>query len=357
MTIIHNILSADTLRYITVSLLIFIFFLLLRGLFTKYLFQWLLRLTNRTSNHLDRQVLLAFEKPLRALFVLAGFYFALHYLPLTLNQDQLILKITRSAVVILVGWGFYDLAGTESVISNELKNKLKLDSILIPFFSKVIRFIIVALIILVVAEEWNYDVDGFIAGLGLGGLAFALAAKDLLANIFGGIVIIIEKPFSIGEWIKTPSTEGTVEDITFRSTKVRAFDQAVITVPNSTLANEPITNYTRMGKRRISFHLGIAYNTPVEKLQTCIKNIKQMLTDHPDIHPETVMVNFENFNESSLDVLIYCFTNTTNWDEHLAVRQNINFRIINILEEQGVSRAFPSRSIYLEKPISLKEGQ
>ena len=99
-----------------------------------------------------------------------------------------------------------------------------------------------------VAQEWDYRIDGFIAGLGLGGLAFSLAAKDTLSNVFGGLVVILDKPFSIGDWIKTPSVEGTVEDISFRSTKVRTFAQALVTVPNATLANEPVTNWTRMGK-------------------------------------------------------------------------------------------------------------
>jgi hypothetical protein len=150
-----------------------------------------------------------------------------------------------------------------------------------------------------VANEWGYDVNGFIAGLGLGGLALALAAQNALANLFGGLIIILEKPFSIGDWIATPSVEGTVETITFRSTLIRGFDQAVITVPNATLANEPITNHTRMGKRRIFYYLGLSYATTGQEMETCVKRIRQMLNDHPDIHKETIMVNFESFGHDS----------------------------------------------------------
>ncbi|MFP3359363.1 mechanosensitive ion channel family protein, partial [Planococcus sp. SIMBA_143] len=127
------------------------------------------------------------------------------------------------------------------------KYNVKIDHILIPFFSKALRLIIVAIGISVIAQEFEYDINGFVAGLGIGGLAFALAAKDALANLFGGIIIITEKPFTIGDWIKTPSVEGTIEDISFRSTKVRTFAQALVTVPNATLSNEAITNWSKMG--------------------------------------------------------------------------------------------------------------
>ena len=223
------------------------------------------------------------------------------------------------------------------------------------FFSNLARFLIIALALVIIVQEWNYDVNGFIAGLGLGGLAFALAAKDALANIFGGIVIIMEKPFVIGDWIAVPEDEGVVENISFRSTKIRAFSHASITIPNSTLANEAITNYSRMGKRRISFNLGLTYDTPRSKVEECVRLIKQMLVEHPGIHPETILVSFDLFNESSLDIFIYCFTNTTTWSEYLEVRQDVNLKIMAILEDEGISIAFPSRSIYLEN-ANLDKG-
>lgn len=329
--------------------------MLLRKVFTRYIFTWLQKLTSRTTSELDDKMLLAGEKPVRALFVILGLYLALLYLPLPPALDVFFSKVFRSLLVILIAWGFYDLCGRNSLLSEELKEKLNMDNMLIHFFSNVARFIIIALAIVIVAQEWNYDVNGFIAGLGLGGLAFALAAKDALANIFGGIVIIMEKPFIIGDWIAIPGVEGVVEDISFRSTKIRAFSHASITIPNSTLANEAITNYSRMGKRRISFNLGLTYDTPRSKVEECVRLIKQMLVEHPGIHPETILVSFDLFNESSLDIFIYCFTNTTTWSEYLEVRQDVNLKIMAILEDEGISIAFPSRSIYLEN-ANLDKG-
>ncbi len=344
----------STIMTVCVSILIFLVFLLLRNIFTKYIFKIISRYTSKTANDLDDKILAAFEKPLHILFVIMGLYFASRYAFESVSLNETISRLFRSSLVILIAWGIYDLSGSQSVLSEEFKKKLNIDNILISFFSKVARFIIIAMAIVIIAQEWDYDVNGFIAGLGLGGLAFALAAQDTLANIFGGMIIIMEKPFLIGDWIQTPSTEGHVEDITFRSTKVRAFNQSLITVPNSTLAKEAITNYTRMGMRRITFHLGVTYDTPRHKLENVVKQIKEMLKDDPNIHPQTIFVFFEKFNDSSLDIFLYFFTNTTNWEEFLSVRQNVNFKIMEILENEQVSVAFPSRSIYFENPQVVK---
>ncbi|MCT8139111.1 mechanosensitive ion channel family protein [Anaerobacillus sp. CMMVII] len=312
-------------------------------------------MAKKTPTDILTNIFVAFESPLRLFFVGIGFYLAFMYLPFEEKSNEVIIQIYRTFIIFLIGYGLFNLSATTSVIFQKVGAKLDLevDEILLPFLSKLVRVIIVALIISIIAGEWGYDVNGFIAGLGLGGLAFALAAKDAIANLFGGVIIITEKPFSIGDWIKTPSVEGTVEDITFRSTKVRTFAQAVVTVPNSTLSNEPITNWTKMGKRRISFHLGVTYTTSKEKLEVCSKKIEDMLRNHPDIDQETIFVRFDLFSESSLDVFIYFFTKTTLWGEFLAVKEDVNFKIMEILEEESVSVAFPSRSIYIEKEASF----
>ncbi|SHH02387.1 MscS family membrane protein [Thermosyntropha lipolytica DSM 11003] len=336
------------LKMLGLSLLIFLIFIVLRQIFFLYIYPWIRKITQNTETELDEKIWEAFEKPLSALFIISGLFFALKYLPLSAQLDLLLNKFWRSFLIIIITWGFYSLSGSHSSLAEELKVKLNLDYTIIQFFSKVARILIVIIALLVLAEEWDYDVSGLIAGLGLGGLAFALAAKDALANIFGGIVVILDKPFAVGDWIKTPSIEGTVEEISFRSTKIRAFDQALITMPNSALANEPITNYSRMGKRRVRFYLGVTYGTPPEKIERVAVRIKELLANHAGVHPETIMVYFDQFNESSLDILVYFFTNSTDLAEHLATKHDINLKIMDILAEEGVSIAFPSRSIYVE---------
>lgn len=341
---------------IGIALGIFILFHLFRKVFTKYIFKLLLRMAKNTPTELLSNIFVAFEGPLRLFFVGLGFYFSLMYLPLEEKTDELIVQIYRSFIIFLIGYGLYNLAASTSVLFQKISKtiEIEIDELLLPFLSKLVRIIIIALMISVIAGEWGYDINGFVAGLGLGGLAFALAAKDAIANLFGGVVIITEKPFSIGDWIKTPSVEGTVEEITFRSTKVRTFAQAVVTVPNATLANEPITNWTKMGKRQITFRLGVTYSTPKEKLERCVKRIEMMLRNHPAIDQEVIFVRFDQFNDSSLDIFLYFFTKTTVWGEFLEIKENVNFKIMEILEQEGVSVAFPSRSVFLETKVSSK---
>ena len=339
--------SIEIWQDIAIALAIFFVFLIFRKIFTKYVYRIILKLTKKIPINIFTNVCLAYEKPLRLFFVVIGVFAALLYLPL---NNYLIIKGFRTIIIILIGWGLYNLASTSSNFFSTINEKLniELDLILLPFLSKLIRFSIIVLTISIIASEWEYNVGGVLAGLGLGGLAFALAAKDSLSNLFGGIVIITEKPFSIGDWIKTPSVEGVVEDISFRSTRVRTFSQALVTVPNATLANEAITNWTKMGKRQITFNLGVMYSTPKEKIKACIERIDCMLRGHEEIDQDLIMVRFNEFNDSSLDIFLYFFTKTTSWVEYLRVKEDINLKIMEILEQENVSIAFPSRTIYME---------
>ncbi len=354
---LKDFLTMENIITAAIAVLIFILFWILGKIFTRYIFKMLLKFTDKTKISLDNQIVLSFEKPLKLLFVFCGIYFALLYLPLVPAQDILLSKIFRSSLILLLAYGIYNFVGNYTVISEEIEQffNVKIDKILIPFFSKVFRIIVVLLAIVIIAQEWDYDVNGFIAGLGLGGLAFALAAKDTVSNIFGGIVIITDKHFSIGDWIMTPSVEGTVEDINFRSTRVRTFAQALVTVPNAKLANEPITNWSKMGKRRITFNLGVTYSTPKDKLKKCVQEITEMLQTNPDIHKETIFVHFDSFGESSLNIFLYFFTNTTDWAEFLRVKESVNLKIMEILEKEGVEVAFPSTSVYFETDLKTKQ--
>ncbi len=335
-----------------ISIAIFLFFLAFSGMLVKLIF-WLLK---KTGLHTDDEANLfnAFETPLRILLVFLGVYLALRYSQLPARYDAIMIRFLRSLLVLSLAWGLCRLAGSQRFLSGEMIQKLNISSILIPFLSKVSRFIIIALAIVLIAHEWGYDVNGFIAGLGLGGLAFALAAKDALANVFGGIIIVMEKPFVINDWVQTPSVEGIVEEISFRSTRFRTFEQALVTVPNSTLANEPITNCSRMDKRKLSFYISLSYNSSREQMEKVVSRIDQLLHDHDGIDPDDILVRFEKFSESSLDILVNCFTKTTAFSKYVAVREELNLKIMQIVEEEGVSMAFPTRSLFMENLPEFK---
>lgn len=332
---------------------IFFLFLVFRKIFTTYVFKLILYLSRKAQTRLVTNILLAFEKPLRSFFVVIGLYVVFLYLPLPDKFDVTALKLFRTLVIVHIGWGLYYLSASSSVIFTKVGERLDIqfDQIVVPFLSKLIRFALVAMILSIIASEWNYNVSGFVAGLGLGGLAFALAAKDSISNFFGGVIIITEKPFSMGDWVKTPSVEGFVEGISFRSTQIRTFSDSIVVVPNSTLANEPIENWSKMGKRRITFSLGVVYSTSRDKIQTCVERIDDLLRQRDDINQELIIVCFSEFNDSSLDIFLYFFTNSTMWVEYLEIKQDVNLQIMNILEEEGVSIAYPTRSIHMAEKM------
>ncbi|MBS4201881.1 mechanosensitive ion channel family protein [Bacillus sp. FJAT-49732] len=334
------------LKNILISIAILLFFLLLRKIFAKYVFTLFLKLTSKAPSKLFSNIWIAFEKPMQWFFIILGIYIAAHYFPYFEQGDQLFISLVKSAIISLIAWGLINLSGSSSLLFTRINKRynIEIDNILIPFLSKAIRVIIVALAISVIAEEFNYSVSGFVAGLGLGGLAFALAAKDALANLFGGIIIITEKPFTIGDWISTPSVEGKVEDISFRSTKVRTFTQALVTVPNATLADQPITNWSKMGKRQISFSLKLPLDTPKEKLERTIQRLEEILKGYPAIHPDSIHVTFDKYMVDGYEIFLYFFTTSTEWGEYLKVKEDINYKILDILKnEEEHEKEIPSR--------------
>jgi MscS family membrane protein len=258
------------------------------------------------------------------------------------------------------------------------KNK-QLRSELLNLILSVTKVIIFVAAFLVALVKMGVNVTGLIASLGIGGLAVALAAQDTLSNFFGLLKIIFDESFSQGDWIQTSDVEGTVVEIGFISTKIRTFDNALITVPNSKLANTPLKNWNRRTYgRRIKMHIGVTYSAQKENIEAAIEEIKEMLQNHPDIithqkidyrsirrrHKEagkfveleaklgiktTLLVYLDTFSASSIDILIYTFTKSVNWEEWLAVKQDIMFKIMEILEQHNLEFAFPSQTLYFDK--------
>src|SRR5699024_4584104 len=272
MDTIEFLISYEHLKNLGIAIGIFLIILVFRKLFTKYLFRIIMRMIKKTKISFLSNFFKAFQKPFEWLFVVIGIYLAFSYYPYISHEQDWFTNIMSSLFIILMTWGLFNLASSSSSLFQKINERtsIQIDDILIPLLSKALQFVIVAISATIVLQEFGYNIEGFIAGLGLGGLAISLAAKDALANMVGGIVIISEKPFKIGDWILTPSVEGTVEEIRFRSTRVRTFADALVTVPNATLGNENITNWSKMGKRQIAYNIRVAYDTPTESLQNAV---------------------------------------------------------------------------------------
>ncbi len=334
-----------------ISIGVFLLFLIFRKLFAKYVFALMLRVAKKTPTELLTNIFLAFEKPIRWGFLFIGLYFSAKYFPYFNEKSDFFRKIMSSSVIIFIGWGLYNLAASSSAIFTRMKGRYMLDAddVLVPFFSKALRFIIFAIGFSMIASEFGYNIGTFVAGLGLGGVAIAFAAKDALSHLLGGFVIITEKPFKIGDWVMTPDVEGTIEDISFRSTKIRTFAQAVVTMPNATLANGPITNWSQMGKRQISYHFTLAPDTSKDQLQRIVSEIEMYLKNNDEVHPETILVKFDHFNEMGFSIMVYLFTKTTVWSDYLQVKEELNLKIVELLEKEGAAIALPSRRVYVDQ--------
>lgn len=339
-------------KYVGIAIAVFAFFVLLKNIFAKYVFKIILKLVNKTKFNVDTKIVAAFQKPVTNFFEVLGFYFAFKILTMAGIPISILLieKIFSTAIIVLITWGINNLTGESSVLFERMHKAydIKVDKVLFPFMSKTLRLIVLALAITIVAEKWGYNIQGFVTGLGLGGLAFALAAKDAAANIIAGIFIILDKPFTIGDWVSSDTLEGSIEEISFRTTKIRAVDQALIIVPNSKLTDEAVINFSRRGKRRVHLNLGLNYRTSREKLETCVESIRHMLEEHPQVSKDDILVRFDKFNSSGIDVLIYYFTDTPDFNEYFKIKEDVNFTIMDILQGQGVSIAFPSTSVYVE---------
>ncbi|MFB4210962.1 mechanosensitive ion channel family protein [Shouchella sp. JSM 1781072] len=322
-----------------IALGIFTLFLLFRKIFITYLFKIILGLSRKTHATLLTQLLLSYEKPLRFLFVIIGARVALTYFGVEFSDNVALMRLFNASLIILGGWGLYNYVSTHGTFMAFTKKKLQLsdDHMLLPFISNILRFVVIALTFVTVLSSFGVDVNGFIAGLGLGGLAFALAAQETVANFFGGIVIITEKPFKKGDWISSASVEGTVEDITFRSTKIRTFDDAIVVVPNKTLSNEAITNWSEMNMRRVNYSIGVGQETTRSELEHAVQEIRKLVISHPGVVTDTVMIYFDEFGETSYNIFIYYFTKTVAWSEWHDVKEEINYDILDILSKEGVS--------------------
>ena len=336
---------------IIIAFLVLFLFIFTRKLFTLFILKSLRKLTIKTKNKTDDKVLLALKEPLKFLFIIIGFYLFLVFLNINNNISMHILK---TMLIFDIFWSLYNLITKfESNIHNLLNKFGKSSKEISSFLIKLLKVFIVIIGIVAILQDLGINVSGFIASLGLGGLAFALAAKDTAANIFGGIAILTDNIFKIGEWVKIGNTEGIVEDIGMRTTKIRAFDKRLIIVPNSIIANSNIENFSRRDRRRIKMRIGIDYNTSSENIQKILKDIRTLLNNHPQIHKEPILIYFDEFEDSSLSIFCYFFTKTTDWEEYLKIREEINIKIKEIVEKNS-SFAFPSQSLYIQTPIKIE---
>lgn len=318
---------------------------LLRGLFARTIVRWITRAARGTKTQLDDALVKAISEPLKMVPVIFGIYAAMQFFEFSADAEALADKVLQSMVALSIFWTLTRAVDAFSYLLGAYRKTL-------GWMVMLLEILLVATGVAAVLYMWDIPILPVLGGLGVFGVALAFGAQDIMKNIISGIFILIEKRFQPGEWILVPGTvEGTVEEIGFRSTIVRQFDKTPVYVPNAVFSEATVRNYSRMTYRRIKWVIGVEYRTTVDQLKYIREEIEAYLWAEEAFAkpPEAgLMVFVDTFNDSSIDFLVYCFTRTTKWDEWLAAKEKLAYKIMEIVKAAGTDFAFPSRTLYVQ---------
>lgn len=328
---------------------------------TSFVLNRLIKKSAKTKNFLDETFLTSLHRPLGLLIWLIGICFAAEITGSLENSPAIfdyIPNLRKLGVLLLVTWFFSRFI--KSLEINYLKhadnNKKTIDKTLVHAGTQLITISIFITSLLIGMQLFGVPISGLLAFGGIGGAGIAFASKDLLANFFGGIIVYLDRPFKVGDWIRSPdrNIEGTVEYIGWRVTRIRTFNKRPLYVPNGVFLTISVENPARMTNRRIKTLIGVRYDDAA-KIATLTSDIKSMLQNHPEIDTKMIIiVNLVEFAASSLNILVYTFTKTTNWVKFQEVQQDVFLKIIDIVESHEAQCAFPTTTIHLPENIPMQ---
>jgi len=274
---------------------------------------------------------------------------AIHLLGLPGTALMVVLAAVRFFLMLAGVWAGFrvaDLVG-EVLASQAAKTETKIDDLLVPLLRKTAKIFIFVFGLIYIADSLRIEIAPLLAGLGIGGLGFAFAARDTLENFFGSITVIVDRPFQVGDWVVVGDVEGTVEDLGFRSTRIRTFYNSLVTIPNGNLVRATVDNYGRRRYRRFKTHLSITYDTPPDKIEAFCEGIRELIRLHPYTRKDYFQVWLHQFGPSSLDILVYVFHEAPDWTTELRERQRLILDIIRLADHLGVEFAFPTETVHL----------
>jgi len=344
----RGILGVDIFQ-ILIGIGIFLIFLVFRGLISKLIIKKLEIISKRTTNKLDDTFVQSLIGPARFLPIVLGFFIASYYMTFSIEGREVVDTINRTLITILIFWVIHQIIEPISYILSGLDKLLTRE--LIGWIIKSLKILIFILGLAAVLELWGIKIGPIIAGLGLFGVAVALGAQDLFKNLISGILVLVEKRFKIGDWIAVDGIiEGTVEKIGFRSTTIRKFDKSLAIIPNFQFAENAVVNVSETSNWRIRWIITLQYDSTIDQLKKIREEIESYINNSKDFNQSTgVAVRIEKFSDSSIDLLVRCFTDSNSWSNSLEVKERLAIQIKQIVENNNASFAFPSQSIYVEK--------
>ena len=344
--------SGNTPTHYIIAALFLVGSFLLRRAVTTVFFGLLKRWAAKTETTLDDKLFPALEAPVAALISVAGAVAALKVLKLSEASDLAADYASTVAFSLVCFWLLLRAFNAVLDHAHEVATQKQLGiAAFMPWIKKTLVVIFVVFGVLLIAQSLGADVKAFLAGLGIGGLAFALAAQDTIANVFGSVVVAIDQPFKIGEYVKVGAFEGTVEDIGLRSTRLRTPGRALITVPNKTMASEIITNISRMPQRRVDQTIGLTCDATPDQMEAVLVDLRALLAGDAGVAKDSIMVRFAGFGASSLDIQMIYFVVDPDFGRHMEVRERLNLAIMRLLGARGLAMAFPTQTIQFEGEI------
>lgn len=338
----------NTVTHFVIAGIFLIGALLLRRVVTSIIFGYLRKLAARTTTTLDDKLFPALEAPVATFIMLLGIFAALNVLKLPPGTERLVDYGATIAFSLAIFWGLLRALGALLDHAQEIAlNRQMGVAAFMPWIKKTLISVFVVIGVLMVVQSIGYDVKALLAGLGIGGLAFALAAQDTIANLFGSIVVAIDQPFRVGEAVKIGASEGVVEDIGLRSTKLRTPARNLIIIPNKTVASEAIVNNSRFTGRRVEQVFGLSYDATAQQMEEMVGEIRGIITAETEVDASSVHVFFRDFSASSLDIWVAYNVKNPDFAKHMELRQRVNLAIMRAVEAKGLSFAYPTQTLHI----------
>lgn len=343
-------------EYQWLCLVALIFVGILVGQLVRYLLRRATAVATKLTGNDDAPTSHKLWRPMGILASALVWYLGTEAIGLPESVTNFLLATLKVFAVVATAWTLFLIIDLLSVVlmRKSQKTHSKFDDLLVPLATKSLKFIIVCLGLLTGADALNLPLAGLIGGLGIGGLALAMASKDAVANLFGSLTVLIDRPFEVGDWIITPGAEGTVEDVGFRSTRIRTPGQSLITLPNSLLTTAVVDNLGQRQYRRIKATLGVEYGTTTDQLEAFCEGIRELIRRHPYTRKEQYHAYFNSFGDSSLDVLLVCYLECSEWAIELRERERLLLDIMRLAERLHIAFAFPTRTLHT---IEQKPGK
>jgi MscS family membrane protein len=349
--------SGNSFAHHAISLVLLLIALLARRIVTRLFFPALRRLAARTETTLDDKMFPALEGPAAALVVIFGLFSALRVLKLPAAADHYLGAGSQVAFSLVVFWGLWRAFAALLDHLDEVARERSLGvAAFMPWIRKTLLTGFVVVAALLTFQSLGFDVKAVLAGLGIGGLAFALAAQDTLANIFGAIVVAVDQPYTVGETVRIGANVGVIEDIGLRSTRIRLLDKSLMVIPNKTVAADTITNLSRFTGRRVEQVLALTYASRPEQLEELVPAIRALLEGRAEVEPKSVQVAFRDFSASSLDIWLAYEARDSDFRLGLQLRQEVNLALLRLVAARGLAFAYPTQTLEVAGPLLERLG-